>query len=305
MLNKTVLFDALYKVYPSASLFTVTPGYEQTPKSSPQRDVESNLPPLLTSLYDPKNTQCTSRELVKLSEAVHETIKYSLDEISFIEKCTRGQSHSTILFDYRLGRITASIFGQIAKCTERVFPMSLVKSIMQYTSVNPNIPSLKWGCLNEVSAKLEYTQVMKNTHQNFSLSDNGLFDISKDYPYSDASPDGMIDCKCCGSGIVEVKCPYKYKDVNPRQINDNKCFLQLGKDGNLSLSMTHDYYYQVQGQLAICNKPYCDFICWTTKGIFIEQIFKDGNFFDSILPSLKAFFLKYILPELLTKSSLS
>ena len=75
---------------------------------------------------------------------------------------------------------------------------------MQYTSVNPNIPSLKSGCLNEVSAKQEYTQVMKNTHQHFSLSDNGLF-ISKDYPYLGASPDGTIDCTCCGSGIVEIK----------------------------------------------------------------------------------------------------
>ena len=45
--------------------------------------------------------------------------------------------------------------------------MSLVKSIMQYTSVNPNIPSLKWGCLNEVSAKQEYVQLMKNDDQNF------------------------------------------------------------------------------------------------------------------------------------------
>ena len=105
--------------------------------------------------------------LVELSEAVQETINYTLDEISFVEKCTRGQSCSTLWFDYRIGRITASMFGQIAKCTERVFPMSLVKSIMQYTSVNPNIPSLKLGCLNEVSAKQEYVQLMKNDHQNF------------------------------------------------------------------------------------------------------------------------------------------
>ena len=50
------------------------------------------------------------------------------------------------------------MFGQIAKCTERGFPMSLVKSIMQYTSVNPNLPSLKWGC---------QVQLMNNDHQNF------------------------------------------------------------------------------------------------------------------------------------------
>ena len=98
------------------------------------------------------HTQSTSHELVKLSEAVHETlaVKYSLDEILFVEKCTREQSHFTLWFDYRLGRITMSVFGQIAKRTERVFPMSLVKSIMQYISVNPNIPSLSlnWICWN-------------------------------------------------------------------------------------------------------------------------------------------------------------
>ena len=33
ILNKMVLFDAIHKVYPSASLFTVTPGYESTSKS--------------------------------------------------------------------------------------------------------------------------------------------------------------------------------------------------------------------------------------------------------------------------------
>ena len=97
---------------------TVTPGYEPTSKQS---GVESNLPPLLNNLYNHKHTQCTSHELVKFSEAVHETlaIKYSFDEISFVEECARGQSHSTLWFDYR---ITMSMFGQIAKRTERVLP---------------------------------------------------------------------------------------------------------------------------------------------------------------------------------------
>ena len=149
MLNKMV-FNPQGISKCTQALFTVTPGYEPTSKSSQQRDVENNLPPLLTSLFNHKHTQCTSHELVKLSEAVHETlaIKYSLDEILFVEKCTREQSHSTLWFDYRLGRITMSMFGHIAKRTERVFPMSLVKSIMQYSSVNPNIPSLSlnWIC---------------------------------------------------------------------------------------------------------------------------------------------------------------
>lgn len=48
-------------------------------------------------------------------------------------------------FDYGLGRITASMFGKVAKYTEKTFPMSIVKSIMQYSSVNSSIPSLKRG----------------------------------------------------------------------------------------------------------------------------------------------------------------
>ena len=138
-----VLSDAIHKVYPSApmqTLFTVPPGYEPTSKSSQQRNVESNLPPLLTSLYNHKHTQCTSHELDKLSEAVHETlaIKYSLDEISFVEKCNSEQSHSLygLTIDLHWPQ-TMSMFGQIAKRTERMFPISLVKSIMQYISAIP------------------------------------------------------------------------------------------------------------------------------------------------------------------------
>ena len=96
-----------------------------------------------------------------------------------------------------------------------------------------------------------------------------------------------------------VKCPYKYRDVNPWQINDKKSFLQLDKDGKLSLSTIHDYYYQVQGHLSICNKI---LFVRQKKVHSVNEYSKMQKKFDSILPSLKAFFLKFILPELLTNS---
>ena len=71
-------------------------------------------------------------------------------------------------------------------------------------------------------------------------------------------------------------------------------------EGGLKLKRTHAYYYQVQGQLAICEQEYCDFVCWTPQGMHIERIRRDQSFFDEIKPKLSAFFVKVILPLILT-----
>ena len=52
---------------------------------------------------------------------------------------------------------------------------------------------------------------MNDEHQDFCVIESGLI-IHKDYPFIAASPDGVVNCLCCGSGCVEVKYPYKYKE---------------------------------------------------------------------------------------------
>ena len=56
---------------------------------------------------------------------------------------------------------------------------------------------------------------------------------------------------------------------------------------------------QVQGQLAICERDYCDFVCWTLEGIYIERIIRDFVYFSSIQPSLDIFFRDILLPRIL------
>ena len=68
----------------------------------------------------------------------------------------------------------------------------------------------------------------------------------------------------------------------------------------MSLCCKHKHFYQVQGQLAICEKEYCDFICWTPQGIHVERILPDRAHFAEIKLFLEAFFIKVILPILLT-----
>ena len=121
---------------------------------------------------------------------------------------------------------------------------------------------------------------MKDQHRNFSVAKLGLC-LHPEYPHLGATPDGFVSCNCCGEGLVEIKCPYKCRDVILSSIDDTSFYLKTDGIGTkLSLLENHDYYYQVQGQLALCEKPCCDFVCWTTKDIHVEKIKRDAEFFN-------------------------
>ena len=50
-------------------------------------------------------------------------INITENEAEFLEEATKGQSSSCIWHDYRIGRITASMMGKVAKCAEKKFPI--------------------------------------------------------------------------------------------------------------------------------------------------------------------------------------
>ena len=64
----------------------------------------------------------------------------------------------------------------------------------------------------------------------------------------------------------------------------------MDPDGTMMLNQSHDYYYQVQGQMAIWNKKYCDFVYWTTKGHLVIRIQYDETFFEGFVGKCKHFF---------------
>ena len=80
---------------------------------------------------------------------------------------------------------------------------------------------------------------------------------------------------------------------------------EIRPSGEVRLSRTHNYYSQVQGQLEVCDKQYCDFVCWTNKGVHVERILRDRSFFEHIKPSLDHFFQEALLPRILCGSDLT
>ena len=89
-------------------------------------------------------------------------------------------------------------------------------------------------------------------------------------------------------------CPYSVRHTKP-----NKALYLLPAEGGYKLSRIHDYYYQIQGQLGILQRPVCDFVCWTPHGIHIERITYDPSFFADICVKLQHFFVHIILPRML------
>ena len=108
----------------------------------------------------------------------------------------------------------------------------------------------------------------------------------------------MVSCECCDNRVLEIKCFYKYKDELPTSaiaLSDCNYCLKQDETEKVFLSRSHQYYDQVQGQMAICNMKYCDFVCWTTKGIFVEHINMDQSYFTTSVPTLKQFFHDFLL----------
>ena len=67
------------------------------------------------------------------------------------------------------------------------------------------------------------------------------------------------------------------------------------------LRTNHQYYAQVQGQMAIGERPWCDFVVYTPKGINIQRIHFDKNYWESnLLPKLVAFYDNCLAPEIVS-----
>ena len=105
---------------------------------------------------------------------------------------------------------------------------------------------------------------MKVHHTNFTVSSSGLV-LNPKWPHLGASPDGIVNCSCCGRGVLEVKCTYshRYNSVYDIARDSSSCLLVPENDACPHLDHNHAYYHQVQAHF---------------RG-------HDGSFFDILLES--------------------
>ena len=67
----------------------------------------------------------------------------------------------------------------------------------------------------------------------------------------------------------------------------------------LHLNKNHSYYNQVQMQLAITCQTWCDFVLYTSKGLIIDRVKFDKDYWHSLQQRILSFYFTYMLPEIL------
>ena len=127
--------------------------------------------------------------------------------------------------------------------------------------VNLPLSNCRFGCQHERDARATYIAVQEQQHSNWATKEAG-FCINPSYPFIGASPDGWVECLCCGKGLVEIKCPLCLEGKKIENMGSNFCLGKNAGDVVSTLKRDHAYYYQVQVQMHVSGRRYCDFVVW-------------------------------------------
>ena len=241
-----------------------------------------------------QTTMTAFKEMQCISEA----------EAKEIELVTRDQRQGSLWFSARRNKITASNFGRVLSLRKETPPDSLVLHIIQPKHFSTL--SIQYGIDNEQLAIQKYLS-HQNTHghPNLTVSSSG-FIIDTTHPFLGASPDGTvydpIDFQR-PHGYLEIKCPYSVRNQTPEEACSLPGFYCTvdQTSGYLQLKEGHSYYAQIQGQMGIGRRPWCDFVVYTTKGISVERVsFNEKYWNNQLLPKLIEFYEGCVLPEIVS-----
>ena len=223
-----------------------------------------------------------------------------------IEEKTKEQANSKEWFEYRKYRFTASLFNQIgdfSKETAKGLNSLAQNLVFGEKKVNKVLETkMSYGKFYEPVAIQMYERFLETQEQNISVEDCGLVIDTQNVIFG-ATPDGKV-IHINSFGIIEVKCPEQFKDVDPKNIcfmSTNPCVVYDKETETIHLSKKHSYYSQIQMQLALTTKDWCDFILYTGKGVVIDRILYDPEHWKKIQKFAANFYFEYMLPRLALK----
>lgn len=174
-------------------------------------------------------------------------------------------------FEARKGRITGSAVGAILELSPFATSEDVMRRMVrdyygQESEFKGNIAT-EYGEMNEPNAIADYEM---NT--GIKVQSCGF------YTHQDwlgASPDGLIG----NDGLLEVKCPFS---------------LRHGGDFKYIHEQMH-YYAQMQIQMYVTGRQWCDFYQWSAYGDKLERVNYDPQWIELNLPILESFYELYLV----------
>ena len=248
----------------------------------------------------------STTELKQRIVSFKESLIMSPAKIREIEQNTRAQRNSCLWFSCRRYRITASRFGDILRRRTDTRPDSLVLNILQPRFFST--AATKWGIQNEPVAIQRYITYQCEQGRDVTVGPSGFL-VCETHPFLGATPDGTVydpTDKGHPFGFIEVKCPYSQRNCTPLDAcltSGFFCKLQTQPDGSqiAKVKINHPYYAQVQGQMAVGQRPWCDFVVFTSIGLSVERVsFNEEYWQNTLLPALETFYDNCLAPEIVS-----
>lgn len=190
-------------------------------------------------------------------------------------KPIKAEQRSPEWFEARLGRATASKFADIMATTRNGYSMkrnnyatelALERLTGQQLETYTSAP-MQWGIENEDTASLMYSLKTGNEVEQTSL-------WVHDELMAGASPDGLVG----DDGVIEIKCPNSATHLNT---------LVTGK-------IPSQYIAQVQGQMWITGRKWCDFISYDPRmpenaQMIIVHVKRDDDYIEGLHIEVREF----------------
>lgn len=182
-------------------------------------------------------------------------------------------------FEQRAGRITASRFADAISINKKTGKPTAARDTYMRTLVaeilsgrprhSVGSQSMAWGTEAEQFASEAY-----ELETGLVVTDAG-FTTHYQYDYIGGSPDGMV----AADGIIEIKCPH-----------DEQVHI-----GTWLAGMPDDHMPQVQGNLMVTGREWCDFISYDPRQaepyrLYVQRIERDEEYIgQTLLPGLMQF----------------
>lgn len=179
-------------------------------------------------------------------------------------------------FQARVGKATASRFKDVIAKLKNGSPAAArtnylvdIATERLTKSATPHYTNsaMQWGVTHEPGARIVYEQRRK-----LQVEETGF--IQHDELDAGASPDGLVDW----DGLIEIKCPY-----------NSAVHVLTWMDG-----MPEDHVAQVQGQLWITGRQWCDFVSFDPRmppglQLYVERVERNDSFIAGLETEVRKF----------------
>ena len=222
---------------------------------------------------------------------------------------TREQSTSLEWRTQRCRRLTASNCLPACKIGELVRKESPEAAARAHNFVKSNVWKLdsssdlqtsfmKYGIDSEPDAIKKYEEQTQT-----KVCRTGLW-VNPEFPFLGCSPDGLVG----DNGLVEIKSLKVFKNNTIKDVTSGKVSLPKDamrkqcftiKEGKCVLRGNHAYYHQVQIQLLVTERLFCDFVLYAQDGeVSVERIYRNESVITEILSNLTTLWRRVIGPEI-------